>query len=587
MTSRTLPFRAGASRSTATLTVPAQRERTLRAVIYTRISSDDEGRELGVTRQREDGVDRVARQGYTLAPVGYRTERRGGVVTTDGEFRDNDRGASSKSRKSRPAFAAMLDAVRRGEVDVIIAYSMSRITRRPAEWETLIKLVEETGVRIETIVSGSVDVNTADGRMVLRMLASTDAGEAERVAERVARAHRQRVSEGRPNWRLRPFGHEIIRDEKGRMTRIAENTAEADAIRAAVDRIMRGTTTLGEIARKWNDAGLLTATGGQWRIAEVGALLRQARLAGLLEHRGEIVGESEFIPAIITPDVWYGLRARLDTNHGANFPRGQAGGGVRASALLTGEDSPARCGECGGLLTVVNLRLSRHNDDKTRCYKCKLGHIAIPADFVDQEVIARVVVAAAFCGVAILSGDMTPDTTDLRAREAALAAKLARFQGEADEDDADDDALLPLIKSTARKLAAVRQEIAQAESVAVHGPEDLTEILAKFHDLDLAEQRAHIRRLYSSIKVLRRYDDQDTESERVVTRFAGWLPADADTTLSGEVASIVTIDQDNSAAVYWKPVNGNGTHTVWFKRPGQVGRVEDPPDHRPETGLVG
>jgi site-specific DNA recombinase len=105
----------------------------LRAVIYTRISSDAEGRELGVTRQLDDCTAYVERQGWTNVR----------------EYRDNDRGASTRSRKARPEYAAMLAAVAAREADVIIAYSASRITRRMADWLDLIKLVERTGVKIE------------------------------------------------------------------------------------------------------------------------------------------------------------------------------------------------------------------------------------------------------------------------------------------------------------------------------------------------------------------------------------------------------------------------------------------------------
>ena len=112
---------------------------------------------------------------------------------------------------------------------MIVAYSASRITRRLADWQDLIKLVERTGCRVETVVSGKIDVNTADGRMMLNLLASIDQGEAERTAERIKRAHRQRQDEGRHAWTRRPFGHE--RDGSQRL-------AEADAIREAARMII-------------------------------------------------------------------------------------------------------------------------------------------------------------------------------------------------------------------------------------------------------------------------------------------------------------------------------------------------------------
>ena len=96
----------------------------LRAAVYCRISDDPEGRELGVQRQEEDCRGRAEREGWAVVGV----------------FIDNDISASTRSRKRRPRFEDMLAAVERGEVGVIVAYSNSRLTRRPLELENLIKL---------------------------------------------------------------------------------------------------------------------------------------------------------------------------------------------------------------------------------------------------------------------------------------------------------------------------------------------------------------------------------------------------------------------------------------------------------------
>ncbi|MFM9776193.1 recombinase family protein, partial [Streptomyces galilaeus] len=70
------------------------------AAIYTRISLDPEGEALGVGRQEQDCRDLAARDGLGVAAV----------------FTDNDTGASTRSRKkSRPAYADMLDRARAGE----------------------------------------------------------------------------------------------------------------------------------------------------------------------------------------------------------------------------------------------------------------------------------------------------------------------------------------------------------------------------------------------------------------------------------------------------------------------------------------
>ncbi len=94
------------------------------AAIYCRISRDAEGEAIGVGNQ--EATCRALAEAAGLEVVNV--------------YIDNDRGASSLSKKSRPDYEAMVKAATEGAFDTIIAYSMSRVTRRPMEWEILIDL---------------------------------------------------------------------------------------------------------------------------------------------------------------------------------------------------------------------------------------------------------------------------------------------------------------------------------------------------------------------------------------------------------------------------------------------------------------
>ncbi|WP_312673675.1 recombinase family protein [Microbacterium sp.] len=100
------------------------------AVVYCRISQDSEGKQVGVENQEATCRELTKELGLSVLRV----------------YVDNDRGASSLSKKRRPDFEAMVEAAERGDFDTIIAYSMSRVTRRSAEWETLITLAQKHGI---------------------------------------------------------------------------------------------------------------------------------------------------------------------------------------------------------------------------------------------------------------------------------------------------------------------------------------------------------------------------------------------------------------------------------------------------------
>lgn len=249
--------------------------------LYLRISEDtkdpEKERGLGVARQEEDCRALAARLGLAVAAV----------------YTDNDVGASTRSRSSRrPGYEAMLDAVRAGEVTTIVAYSSSRLTRRPMELEDLIRLYEQHGVQTRTVVSGDDDLSTADGRMVARIRAGVDAAEVERTAERVARKHRELAMSGKAVGGRRPFGFQA--------DRVSHHPTEAKLIRQAAEDVLNG-TGVAAIADRWNMAGITTTAGNDWTPGTMMQFLRQPRLAGWRTYRPKGTKWSA-VPQVATGD---------------------------------------------------------------------------------------------------------------------------------------------------------------------------------------------------------------------------------------------------------------------------------------------
>lgn len=369
----------------------------LRAAVYCRISADPEGRELGVQRQEEDCRARAEREGWVVVGV----------------FTDNDLSASTRSRKRRPRFEDMLAAVERAEVDVVVAYSNSRLTRRPLELEHLIKLHERTRVRISTVVSGDDDLSTADGRMVARIKASVDAAEAERTAERGARAAKQRAESGQMRGR-RCFGY--LGD--GSLV-----PAEAEAIREAVESVLAG-ASLYEVARRWDAAGLQRLHGGSWRPhpTKVKQVLTSARIAAIPVYQGVEMPDVEASWApIIDRDKLAQVRAVLCDPARRTNNRRPARNSVLSGIL--------RC-ECGAPMRSSTSQGSRKLDPVRRAvervpsFMCSAGAgrclAMIRAEPVEEAVREAVVVELLSRDLAALA----PEPAD-GARMAELRAELA------------------------------------------------------------------------------------------------------------------------------------------------------------------
>jgi DNA invertase Pin-like site-specific DNA recombinase len=319
------------------------------AVIYSRISSDPEGRAVGVERQETDCRTLAERHGYTVAGV----------------FRDNDVSASTSSVKPRPGYDAMMTRVRQGDVAAVIAYSNSRLTRRVREYLDLIDLHRQCGVTFRTVVSGDADLSTADGRGVALTLATWDQAEAERTAERVRRAKADTKARGHYGGGPRPFGYEA--------DGVTLRLDEAEILRKAADDVLDG-VSLGRIVRDWNEAGIKTSRGGEWRGPSLRKSLARPRNAGLVESVGDYVTAAW--PPLMTRERWEAVCAVLEdpsrrTNGGHHTPRW----------LLTGI---AACGVCGNTMRVSLVR-------GTPVYRCSGRSCTARRQDVTDEFVTGVI----------------------------------------------------------------------------------------------------------------------------------------------------------------------------------------------------
>lgn len=364
------------------------------AAIYARISQDTEGEGLGVARQEADCRALAGKLDLHVSQV----------------YTDNDIGASTRSRKKvRPAYDAMLAAARAGEFHTILAYSNSRLTRRPAEFEALIELHEQTGVRIVTVVSGQDDLSTADGRMVARIKGNVDAGEAERTGERVRRKHLEIAMSGRPVGGTRPFGWKA---DRGTLEPV-----EAEAIRQAARDVLDG-VPLRAVVRRMNDDGLRTTWGNEWESRVLRVLLLSPRLAGWRVYQGKVALDATGAPvrgqyeAILDQETADAVRVVL-TRKDSRVRKPRRGA---RHYLMTGL---LRCGVCNG-------PMYGNRNDWGHVYVCQAsdhGNTGAGPG-IDQTVAAMVL--ARLEGEALDAPAERPDTgTD--ARLAAISEQIGEL----------------------------------------------------------------------------------------------------------------------------------------------------------------
>ncbi|TAJ18459.1 MAG: recombinase family protein, partial [Dehalococcoidia bacterium] len=148
----------------------------VRCVIYSRVSTDAQERDgTSLDTQERGCVELAASRGWSVVRC----------------IRD----AASGFHLEREGVETLRGMLRRGEVDVVIAYAVDRLSRNQNHIGVLIDEVEQAGARLEFATERFED--TAVGRFILAARAFIAEVEREKIVERTTRGKAERARSGR------------------------------------------------------------------------------------------------------------------------------------------------------------------------------------------------------------------------------------------------------------------------------------------------------------------------------------------------------------------------------------------------------
>ncbi|WP_190016204.1 recombinase family protein [Streptomyces lucensis] len=342
----------------------------LKVAVYTRISRDDEGDGLGVARQREDCERLADLRGWAVAKV----------------YEDNDVSAYKRNVR-RPQFELMLSDLADGLIDGVVAYDLDRLARQPKDLERLIDLFDERRRRVFATVTNDVNLGTADGRTMARVMVAFANKSSHDASRRIQRKHLELARQGKSSGGPAPYGWQ----SDGRTV----DPVAAEHIRAAQKQLLAG-VRIGTIRTDWQRRGLGHPREGTTRLPHhlVERMLTNPRLCGYRTYRGELLLDDDGRPVIgqwepiNTVEEWEAVCAVV-TERKQKYP----GRSLARKYLLSGI---ARCGLCHSKIRgQVNKPRTANSKGATFSYQCSVvnggcGKVGRAGESVDEFVISLV-----------------------------------------------------------------------------------------------------------------------------------------------------------------------------------------------------
>jgi DNA invertase Pin-like site-specific DNA recombinase len=281
----------------------------MRAVLYCRVSSIEQTKNLSLATQEKACREYCVRNGYDVDRVFI------------------DAGESAKTT-DRPEFKQLLDHCRRGRgrLHAVIVYSLTRFSRNSTDHHAIAGLLRGLGITLRSVTE-PID-ESPSGRFMEGILAAMAQFDNDVRSERVTVGMRANVDRGRWPF-LAPIGY--LNTGNARPS-LVPDPERAPAIRAAFELYDRGVTGAA-LRRQLEQLGLRTRHGHRLSGGTLSDILRNPVYVGQLRTKlSDATGAGDWTP-LVDEALWTRVQARLRAWHTAYRPELAAHGGAAAFPL--------------------------------------------------------------------------------------------------------------------------------------------------------------------------------------------------------------------------------------------------------------
>jgi len=234
------------------------------AAIYARVSSE---------QQREEHT--IASQTASLIEFAKSHD-----LEVPGEWVLEDEGYSGATLE-RPGLERVRDLAAEGQIQVVLAYSPDRLSRKYAYQILLIEEFTRQGV--ETVFVRSPQGDSAEDQLLVQFQGMIAEYERAQILERSRRGKRHRAHAGEISVMSgAPYGYRYIRKTDEAPAAYIVEEAEAGVVRRVYEMYTVDGLSIGEITRRLNAEGIPTRkASARWERSTVWGVLRNSAYRGL------------------------------------------------------------------------------------------------------------------------------------------------------------------------------------------------------------------------------------------------------------------------------------------------------------------
>lgn len=264
------------------------------AGIYIRVSTEDQAREGFSLGEQEEKLRQLCKyKDFEIFKV-YK-----------------DAGTSAQNMKDRPALQQMLEDMKAGKLNYIVAYKLDRVTRSVRDLEVLISTLEQYHCYL-ICDRDDVNTSTANGRFSVRMLTVLSQLEIEIVSERTKFGLNGAIKAGHIPGKI-PLGYYRDKDKT-----LKVDVTTKDIVLRIFELYLEG-KSYQTISNILNEEKILSPNNKKWCDSTIDRIINNKIYMGDYErYKYDTDKETELfvdvVPPIITRAMWEEVQKQKEKN---------------------------------------------------------------------------------------------------------------------------------------------------------------------------------------------------------------------------------------------------------------------------------